>query len=272
MKSQGKKILELEARVLEMQNLNAYVYSILLDAPEIAKMALPGQFLMVKVKTPTFAPLWRRAFSISRIYDGKRIELLIQEVGTGTSMLRQTRPGEQLSLLGPLGNSFDINAATDKNAIIVVGGIGVAPAFILHDSIRTLAKSITIFYGARTSEHLIPMNELEPNTKFVTENGSRGEKGYVTDALVSFLENNYDIISNCIIYACGPSPMLNALHQIHDRYGIRIQVSVETLMACGIGVCMGCPVERKDLPGEYYYACKDGPVFELNSIKLNHTI
>lgn len=272
MKSTNEKIFDTCDRIVSITDVAENIYSVILEGKSIAANTKPGQFVMVRVKSEQLYPLLRRAFSIARIINDSQYELLIQGVGTGTKLLRQHKDGDCLEVLGPLGSSFHTKSARGKHVKIVVGGIGVAPAFILYDFVKELAASITVYYGGRHSKALVPMKELEPLTRFATEDGSKGHKGFVTELLEKDLLNEKDKWNETIIYACGPNPMLQALEKLVEKYRLNAQVSVETLMACGIGVCMGCPVEKRDRPGEYFYACKDGPVFFLNQIKLNQTI
>jgi dihydroorotate dehydrogenase electron transfer subunit len=272
MKYSNEPIFDSCDRIVSIRDIADNIYSVILEGPSIARSARPGQFVMVRVKSEQLYPLLRRAFSIARVLNDSQYELLIQGVGTGTKLLRQHGDGDCLEVLGPLGSSFDVEKARDRHVRIVVGGIGVAPAFILFDQIKDIAREITIYYGSRSANIMVPMNELEQYTRYATEDGSRGYKGFVTDILRNDLEKDREQTENSIIFACGPNAMLKTLEKLVEEFGIEAQVSIETLMACGIGVCMGCPVEKKDNPGEYYYACKDGPVFSFEQIRLNQTI
>ena len=197
------------------------------------------------------------------------IELLYEVVGKGTAMLSVRKPGESLDVLGPLGNGFDIVSA--KTAIIVAGGIGVAPLLALAEEwgkwqgTRVKGKLIVLI-GARKKEHILCEKEFKKigaNVLIATENDSRGRKGFVTDLLE-------DVLAPCplplatMIYACGPSGMLRAVARIAKANRIPCQISLEERMACGVGVCLGCPV--KVTGGGYKMVCKDGPVFDAKEI------
>ncbi|GAB4181553.1 MAG: dihydroorotate dehydrogenase electron transfer subunit [Calditrichia bacterium] len=260
------------SKIIDIRDVAENIYSIILEDPAISGNTLPGQFLMVRASEHQYFPLLRRAFSVARIMDNDRYELLIQGVGTGTQLLRKHQQGDCLKVVGPLGSHFDYESAAGKNVIIVVGGIGVAPAFMLYDKVRDIASGVKIFYGGRSSEYLVPMHDLEDVTVYATEDGSRGYKGYVTDLVKEEFEKNTENLNNIVVYSCGPNPMLSSLEEIVLKYNVHTEVSIETLMACGIGVCMGCPVEKRKHPGQYYYGCKDGPVFNINEITLKQTI
>ena len=226
---------------------------------------------MVQVDNENNIPLLRRAFSISKIIDENHYELLIQQVGTGTTILRNKLVGQKLGVLGPLGSSFNIQMAKDKEVSIVAGGIGIAPVFFLYNSLKDIARNITIYYGAQSKDNIVDLSELNTKNadiKISTEDGTHGYKGYVTQLLLKDMQSESFNQCNTVIYSCGPTPMLSALEKVVNGSGVFCEISVETMMACGIGVCMGCPVELKEEPCKYVYACKDGPVFNINDIVI----
>jgi dihydroorotate dehydrogenase electron transfer subunit len=229
---------------------------------EIARIAQPGQFVNVRV-TDSYLPLLRRPFSISRI-EGSTIELLFNIVGIGTKMLSVLRPGERIDILGPLGVPFDVRE-TFETALIVGGGVGVAPFPLLTEVLQREEKNIVSFIGARSAYQLY--REHLKNSHFATDDGSAGFKGNVVHLLEQYLESHHPAQPK--IFGCGPTPMLKSLSHLAQRHRILCEVSLEGDMACGIGLCQGCPVERVNGPKKYALVCSEGPAFHSQDIVLN---
>ena len=247
-------------------------YRIGIEADTGYSRAKPGQFVMVRFPNDV-APLLRRPFSIHRliVHEGRisGIELLYKVVGTGTEKLALCRKGDALDLLGPLGTHFTIPADT-RRVFIVAGGIGVAPMFFLTATLEQAGVDLAdsrVFIGGRSRDDLLCMNDFFSvgmrTVHLTTEDGSAGLRDLVTTPLESAVaERTPDRI-----YACGPLPMLRATARIARRYQVPCQVSIEALMACGMGACLGCAVEGIE-PGKYLHACIDGPVFEADRLNL----
>lgn len=240
-----------------------------LEAPDIAAIAQPGQFITVRCQ----GLVLRRPFSVHQA-DTSRIALLFKIVGRGTLWLAQRQRGDKVDILGPLGNRFSIEPEV-RNLLLVAGGIGIAPLVFLAQ--RSSAQhSVTLIYGASMAAQLYPLwlatskkrsnlLSLPDSVRFipVTEDGSIGKKGMVTDILPDFLGWAGQI------YACGPIDMYKAMANMSlraKRSNLKVkkcQVSLEVRMGCGIGACYGCTINtRKGLKK----VCHDGPVFELDDI------
>ena len=233
------------------------------NAPEIAAAALPGQFVMIQIASGK-DPLLRRPFSIHQTSSEGTLQILFKVVGRGTELLAQCRVGEQLSLLGPLGNGFVLGEP--GMACLVGGGMGIAPMLFLASRFLQLSKQGTaprVILGARNREELMPLmgdfRNLGLEVLAATDDGSLGHHGLVTDVL-----KKLDLGSNHTVYSCGPRPMMAAIHHLCLKENVRCQVSVETVMACGMGACLGCAVPLK--AGGYAHACSDGPVFEAGEL------
>jgi dihydroorotate dehydrogenase electron transfer subunit len=234
--------------------------------------AKPGQFLMLRVANRS-AALLSRPFSIHRLIaeEGRieGIEVLYKVVGNRTAKLSRVQKGEHVSILGPLGNGFSISKAYHR-IFIVAGGVGIAPLFFLVSSLRNRGVDLSeskVFVGGRTRDDLLCENDfsrLGIDVYTTTEDGSAGERGFVTKALEKAIaEKKPDIV-----YACGPFAMLKSVAGIAENYKVSCQVSIETMMACGIGACLGCAVERRDKPGKYWHVCTDVPVFDTSLLKM----
>ncbi len=234
--------------------------------------ARPGQFVMLRLGDQT-APLLRRPFSIHRlVFSGdtvQGIEVLYKTVGTCTRHLSECKQGDIIDILGPLGNSFPIPDES-RGIFMAAGGVGVAPLVFLADVLQEKKadlRACTVFIGGRTADDVLCRENFSDRGIFVrvsTEDGSAGEKGLITVPLESAIKEQ----APEIIYACGPSGMLRAVAGIAEKYAVPCRISVETLMACGMGACLGCALEMKNNGNRYLHACADGPVFDAASLVL----
>lgn len=269
----------MKARVISNSFIKGTYYKLSLK-PSFRVDFFPGQFVMINVNNTTHDPLLPRAFSIYRSDKDENIEILYNVIGKGTTLLTRYRQGDMLEITGPLGKAFPVEPAEKKEEIFVVaGGIGVAPMVSLTISLKKCysGKRIIFFLGGRRETDLLCVEELEKVSSeliLATNDGSRGVKGYVTDALEGYLQKRCgDLDRECkvdaILYACGPIPMLNRIIDITAPMNIESYFSLEAPMACGIGICMGCAVES--IGGGYYLTCKDGPVFRADEIRLVDT-
>jgi dihydroorotate dehydrogenase electron transfer subunit len=234
------------------------VHLIWLDCPEIAQEAKPGQFVMVRCGEGCVLP---RPFSIHQI-NKNSIALFfnVWEDGKGTRWLAQCRAGNNIDLLGPLGNGYSIQPGS-HNLLLLAGGIGIASLRFLVDEAVKRGLSVTLLCGTPT-EHRYPPELLPPEIELVTvtEDGSVGKKGMVTDLLPDFAGWADQV------FACGPTGMHYdmALRKKELKLeGKPVQISLEVRMGCGLGVCYGCTVKTKN---GLKQVCQDGPVFELDDI------
>jgi dihydroorotate dehydrogenase electron transfer subunit len=234
--------------------------------------ATPGQFVMVRV-SQQMAPLLRRPFSIHRplFNEGRTIgiELLYKVVGTGTEILSCTPAGATLDVLGPIGNGFSIPEGC-RNAYLAGGGIGVPPLVFLATALKNAGMSMPgcrMFLGGRSKDDLLCGEDFEAlgiPVQCTTDDGSAGDQCLVTHPLEMATAKS----PPGIIYACGPLPMLACIVGISEKYNIPCQVSIESMMACGMGACLGCAVKKREDSGSYWHVCKDGPVFDAKQLVL----
>jgi dihydroorotate dehydrogenase electron transfer subunit len=234
--------------------------------------AVPGQFVMVQVGDQD-TPLLRRPFSISGIIGGpgqaEGIELLVKVVGPGTRRLARMGVGQAVNILGPLGHGFRLGAK-DKHVYLAAGGIGVAPIrFLATDLMKkgVPPENCRLFLGGRSQPDLLcrkDFEELGISVTATTDDGSDGDQCLVTDPLeIAIQDCRPDIVC-----ACGPHGMLVCIAGIAERNRIRCQLSIESMMACGMGVCLGCAVESRKQQQVYMHACIHGPVFDVDDLKL----
>jgi len=234
----------------------------------IARHAQPGQFINIKV-SDSLVPLLRRPFSIHRVDPAAAwFEILFQVVGRGTAILADFEINDELDILGPLGNHFEIPPDCN-HAILVAGGLGIAPFLFLAQQLVIQDITTVLFYGNRSHSATCCLNDFDQlgvSCFLATDDGSAGFKGTVTELLAS--RKNLLQQPGTAVFACGPNPMLRQLKQLVDKFNFPCQVSLETMMACGFGVCLGCVVTVTDPRVRYKYVCKDGPVFHINEIEL----
>jgi dihydroorotate dehydrogenase electron transfer subunit len=233
--------------------------------------ARPGQFIMLRTGTEA-VPLLRRPFSLLGLIREKGvvtgIEILFKVVGKGTERLSRCRQGDRLSVIGPLGNAFAV-PDTCRQLILVAGGVGVPPIRFLAQSLLEREGAFNrcvVFVGGRTRDDLVCITEFDlPGflVEVTTDDGSQGNQGLVTQSL----ERALDAGPADLICACGPWGMLKEVAAIARVRSIACQVSIEAMMACGMGACLGCAVGVCDDDTRYRHVCMDGPIFEAQRLK-----
>lgn len=239
-------------------------YRMVLDSPQIAKTAKPMQFVNIKLGALE-DPFLRRPFSLSGIYPEKGLlEVTWKVVGRGTEAMTLIGPGNTLSILGPLGNGF-----THKTSRLwlVAGGSGLAPMFPLAAKARQENCEVQLFYGAHCQKDLMESDKFQDigcHVHVATEDGSLGAQGFVTDLLKPHLEG---FNPRHQMVACGPNPMLSALKNLVGT-SVELYVSLESRMACGVGLCKGCAVRASGETERYLHVCTDGPVFKARDVLL----
>ncbi|MGM9705352.1 MAG: dihydroorotate dehydrogenase electron transfer subunit [Prevotella sp.] len=219
----------------------------------------PGQFVEVRVDgSPT--TFLRRPISIN-YFDKERNEmwLLVAAVGDGTKKLYQLSAGDKLNCLVPLGNSFTMPESASEKTLLVGGGVGVAPLLFLGKKIKESGGEPTFLLGARTKDDILELDMFEETGRVftTTEDGSHGEKGFVTNHSILSKEN-FDLISTC-----GPKPMMMAIARYAYKNNIECEVSLENKMACGVGACLCCV--EKTTEGNTCI-CKEGPVMNIKKL------
>lgn len=222
---------------------------------------LPGQFAQLRVDGSKTTFL-RRPISIHQV-DTERNEVcfLVQKVGDGTQALARLQAGDTLNVVIPLGNGFTLPQGEEEHVLLVGGGVGIAPLFHLGSTLRKMNVQPTFLLGARTAKDLLRLEDYKAlgEVCVTTEDGSLGEKGFVTQhSLLTHTKFSR-------IYCCGPKPMMMAVARYAKQTGTPLQVSLENQMACGLGACLCC-VEDTQKEG-HVCVCKDGPVFNVEDLK-----
>jgi len=260
-----------ECKIIHNIELSPHIFRIRLESKDIPSHASPGHFINIKI-TDQPEPFWRRPFSIHQINTVHGwFDVLYRLVGKGTSILSQKKAGDNLNFVGPLGRAFQVSDSQIEKAYVVGGGLGIAPLLFL--CVRLINQGITpsLFYGVKSDKEFCCLQDfvtLNINMFLATEDGSTGHRGFITDVVEAQL-NSQTKNELPALFACGPNPMLYKISRIAHEKSLRCQVSLETLMGCGIGACLGCGVKTNDNQLKYLYVCKDGPVFNAHEIDLS---
>lgn len=254
-----KYILDLLLR--EVRHINdRYVLLRLTDENEPLPEMLPGQFVQVRVDNSPSTYL-RRPISIHNVQrETNELWLLVRLAGEGTRHLAMMKAGEQLNVILPLGNGFTMPASAEERPLLVGGGVGVAPLLFAGIRMREMGVEPTFLLGARSKQDLLQMDEFQRvgRVYVTTEDGSQGERGFVTQhSLLS--EEQFTRIS-----VCGPKPMMVAVARFARQVQVPCEVSLENVMACGLGACLCCV---EDTTEGHVCVCKEGPVFDIEKLK-----
>lgn len=271
--------MQFTAMILSNNEVSPGYWRMRMTAPDECESAKPGQFIMLRV-SGSIDPLLRRPFGIFDIgvytpnQSGAKpqpyIEMLYRVVGKGTAQLATLHASDLLDVLGPLGKGFDLGNKDEKK-LIVGGGVGLAPLHLLaKELVKNSNSKVRLFAGGRTRDDILCITEFERlgvECYTATEDGSLGECGLVTEALLRRLKS---LKGNATVYACGPHGMLKAVANISDEHSIPCQVSLEGYMACGVGACLGCVTPGHNHSSEtpdFRCVCTEGPVFESGELR-----
>lgn len=249
------------AVIVRQDEIADAVYSIWFQTEQIAKAAVPGQFIAVYCREGS--RLLPRPISICEVDKEKgRLRIVYRVAGKGTEEFSSYKSGIVLEIMGPLGNGYTLK---EKKAFLIGGGIGIPPMLELAKNLNCEKE---IILGYRNGSEMFLKEELEKygNVSIATDDGSAGVKGNVLDAI------RENALTADIIYACGPTPMLRAVKAYAEEHGIEAQISLEEKMACGIGACLACVCKSKEVDEHSHVhnkrICKDGPVFDAREVEL----
>ena len=259
-------VYDIKTTVLSNEKVAEDHFLLSCECLEIAQKAQPGQFIHVLISNAT-GILLRRPFTVYTV-DQNTITMLYQIIGEGTQRLSEMPKGAPLHVLGPLGNTFDIDDFTSP-AILVGGGAGIASLMLLAVALRSQDIQTIGLIGAQHRKRLLSadaLNAIGVSVHIATDDGSVGHHGFVTEILSDMLSQNN--LRRPSIYACGPHGMLAAITKITSEYKVPTQVAMENRMGCAMGVCLGCvcPVRIDTNRIEYQRVCTEGPVFNATDI------
>ncbi len=254
------------ARIVQKRSITPDLFVLRIAAPSVFIAAKAGQFVNVLPRIGSIDPLLRRPFSIYQKSDSW-IEIIIQIHGKGTAELAKHTEGDEVDLIGPLGQPWNIDSGNYKTALLVVGGVGVASMPSLTQVLLDTTIPFATYYGARTSA--LFADEYLKQIEYATDDGSKGYRGTIIELLRTHLaEERYQLPK---LFVCGPNPMMRAAAALAEEFDIPCEVSLETEMACGVGICQGCPVQtteaEKIASGKsFHLVCTHGPSFEREQI------
>jgi dihydroorotate dehydrogenase electron transfer subunit len=274
------------ALVVEQVRMARDTYRLRIEAPNLARQVVPGQFFMIRAPGVT-NPLLGRPFALYDVWcdpsgNPSGIDVAYLVVGKMTGLMSTWVSGDRVEVWGPLGNGFPL--ADCERLLLVAGGIGNTPfpavireALGLHRfgsrSVRSALprERVTFCYGVRSAEYLAGLDDfgaLGIDVRLGTDDGSRGHKGFVTEIAAEQLQRETG--NGCRIYCCGPEPMMHAVAKLAARHNFPCWLSLETPMACGFGACFSCVTRVKQPDGEWDYrrTCVEGPIFPADALFL----
>ena len=262
--------LQIAAEVLDNRRTGDY-HVVSLTAPGVAELAKPGHFVTLAMGGEESSMVLRRAFAIHQVTSrgvyGGTLDIAVSVQGRGTKWLAERRRHDVVNLVGPLGQPFAL-PKQGVSCVLVGGGYGSAPLFMLAQALRDRGCRVDLVVGAATESKLFGVLELKrlaSSLTITTDDGSAGVPGRVTDVLAEAL----DRAGADVVYACGPMPMLASVARIATSRRVFSQCAVEEAMACGIGVCMTCvlPVIGDDGITRMVRSCVEGPVFRGDRVR-----
>jgi len=274
----GRKFWRGTVDILENVEVASGTFRVRLKCPEIARQILPGQFVMIRPATGT-DPLLGRPLAVYDVTE-ETIDLVYLVVGKMTGMMADLKAGVPLEVWGPLGNGFAPREI--EHLIMVAGGIGQTPFLVLAREYLGLetygspgrkvprAEKVTLCYGARSEEYLACVDDFRAagvDVRISTDDGSAGHHGLVTELIRPAVEESG---KSCRIVSCGPEPMMASVARIAGELGVPCEVSLETPMACGMGICFSCVAKIRGADGQIDYrrTCIDGPVFDAAEVEF----
>lgn len=262
--------VQVKGEVLENRRAGSY-HVISLTAPGVSELARPGHFVTLGIGGEESSMLLRRAFAVHQVQSrgvyGGTLDIVVSVHGKGTKWLADRRRHDVVDIVGPLGRPY-VLPKEKVPCVLVGGGYGSAPLFMLAEQLRERGCRVDVIVGAATEEKLfgvLELKRLSSTLTITTDDGSLGEQGRVTDVLPDLM----DRVDAAVVYACGPMPMLSAVADIAAERRAHSQCAVEEAMACGIGVCMTCvlPVVGEDGVTRMLRSCVEGPVFRGDRVR-----
>ena len=253
--------------VIYNEEIAENIFEAHLTSKDISKATSPGQFINI-LPSMDFPYVMRRPMSVS-YQDDNSLKIIYKAIGDGTKIMKNWRKGDEVDILGPLGNHWDVSSP--KDALLLGGGVGVAPILNLFNSINGTRKT-SLFIGSRDKKEHFLSHKPSENIFLSTDNGSLGIKGNLFEAIN--LVFSIEELQSKTMYVCGPPMMMETLHKFSLENNIECYLALETVMACGIGICQGCTLEinvtsktEHSYRNQYELVCMDGPIYNAKKVK-----
>ena len=262
--------IQVKGEVLDNRRVGAY-HVLSLTAPGISEVTRPGHFVTLGIGGEESSMLLRRSFAVHQVQSrgvyGGTLDIVVSVAGKGTQWLAERRRHDVVDIVGPLGRPF-VLPKERVSCVLVGGGYGSAPLFMLAEQLRERGCRVDVVVGAASEDKLfgtLELKRLASTLTVTTDDGSLGERGRVTDVLPDLM----DRVNADVVYACGPMPMLQRVAEIAEQRQAYSQCAVEEAMACGVGVCMTCvlPVIGEDGVTRMLRSCTEGPVFRGDRVR-----
>ena len=257
-------------KVISNEEIAENIFEAILFSPKISKVSKPGQFINI-LPSSNWPKVMRRPMSIAS-QNSNEISIIYKVFGEGTDLMSKWKAGNTVDIIGPLGNYW--NDFSNKLPILIGGGVGIAPIINLHNMLNDKNIKHILIMGAKTKQEHFMSHDIENHILLCTDNGGLGIKGNVLAPLKKIIKvKNSDTIK---IFTCGPSLMMKAVSKFSINNNIECDLALETIMACGIGICQGCTIVKKTnksnntYRNKYALACIDGPVFNLKSLEYDY--
>tara|TARA_B100000029_G_scaffold505112_1_gene585245 strand:+ start:841 stop:1656 length:816 start_codon:yes stop_codon:yes gene_type:complete len=266
----SKNIFNEAGTIVSNNMIASNTYEATIKCQKISKYILPGQFINI-LPNKKWTGVMRRPMSVASSNENL-ISIIYKVVGPGTDIMSKWKKNDKIDIIGPLGNHW---SNFDKTPIIIGGGVGIAPILFLHNYLNKKSIDHHMIMGARNSqEHFLKHNNQGNFLNILTtDDGSLGIKGNVIDGL-KYIEKDISKLKKYKIFVCGPPVMMESVKFLCDKNNIICDVALETIMACGFGVCQGCTVEfdykdskKHSYRNKYGLVCCDGPIFNSKDIK-----
>ena len=242
------------------------IFEAIMFSPKISKESKPGQFINI-LPSEDWNKVMRRPMSIAS-QNKSKISIIYKVFGEGTDIMSKCKINQKVDIIGPLGNYWE--NFSNKLPILIGGGVGIAPIINLHNLLNDLKIKHILIMGAKTKEEHFMNHDVDNHILLCTDKGGLGIKGNILAPLNEIIRNIK--VNDFKIFTCGPSPMMKAVAKFSSDHNIDCELALETIMACGIGICQGCTIVKNSYAKDntyrkkYALACVDGPVFNLKDL------
>ena len=257
------------SKVISNREIAENIFEAILSSPNISKKSQAGQFINI-LPSKNWGKIMRRPMSIASQKNGN-ISIIYKVFGEGTKIMSKWKQNDQIDIIGPLGNSW--TNFENKTPVLIGGGVGIAPIINLHNMLCKKSIQHILIMGAKTKEEHFMNHDVDNHILLCTDKGGLGIKGNILIPLYEIIKN-IDI-DDIKIFTCGPPGMMKAVTRFSIEKHIDCDLALETIMACGVGICQGCTIVKKctnqnhSYRSKYALACIDGPIFNIKDLEYD---